>query len=167
MHQDARIAAWYAGPWSVSKSEEFAAEVENAWLSDGVSKWIAYHRHTGDLVGRGGCSRGVIDGEGCMEIGWAIRDRFLEQGYATEIGREALTFAFDVLGEPEVLAFTEVHNVASRAVMERIGMRYDREIKHEGLVEGRDGVHADARFAVYRIRRPRFRPRDDTVISGV
>ncbi|MGH8968114.1 MAG: GNAT family N-acetyltransferase, partial [Actinomycetes bacterium] len=48
-----------------------------------------------------------------------------------------------------VVAFTEVHNTRSRAVMERLGMTYVREIRRPGLVAGRPGVHADARHALY------------------
>lgn len=152
MHKDARISEWHAGEWSVSKAERSAAAMGDAWKSDGVSKWIAYHRVTGELVGRGGCSRAVIDGERCVEIGWAIRDDFLGRGYATEIGCEGL--AFDVLDAPEVLSFTEVHNAASRAVMERIGMSHHKDVVAHGLVEGRAGIHPDALFAVYKIPRP-------------
>jgi RimJ/RimL family protein N-acetyltransferase len=48
-----------------------------------------------------------------------------------------------------VVAFTERHSQASRAVMERLGMKFAGEIRTEGLVEGRTGVHPDAPFAVY------------------
>jgi RimJ/RimL family protein N-acetyltransferase len=49
-----------------------------------------------------------------------------------------------------VVAFTEVHNHASRAVMERLGMRQVGSLRRDGLVEGRTGVHPDAPFALYR-----------------
>jgi RimJ/RimL family protein N-acetyltransferase len=49
-----------------------------------------------------------------------------------------------------VVAFTEVHNGASRAVMERLGMRPAGIIRREGLVEGQAGLHPDAPFALYR-----------------
>lgn len=151
--QDDRIAEWYAGRWTMEQAERVASAMGEAWASDGVSRRIAYHRGTGELIGRGGCTRAVVDNEPCVEVGWAIRDRYLRQGYATEIGREGIIFAFDVLGVSDVIAFTEVHNVASRGVMERLGMRFDREILSEGLIEGREGVHPDAPFALYRIRR--------------
>jgi RimJ/RimL family protein N-acetyltransferase len=41
-----------------------------------------------------------------------------------------------------------VHNVRSRAVMDRLGMRYAGEIRSRGLAEGLDGVQDDAPFAV-------------------
>lgn len=116
---------------------------------DGVHKWIAHDRVTGELVGRGGMSRTELDGASHLEVGWAVRTPLWGRGYATEIGAESLRFAADVLGATAVVAFTEVHNVRSRAVMERLGMRYDREILRPGLIAGRPGMHPNARFALY------------------
>ena len=54
----------------------------------------------------------------------------------------------DVLAADEVVAFTEVHNRRSRAVMERVGMSCRREIRLPGLVEGVAGMVDDAPFAL-------------------
>jgi RimJ/RimL family protein N-acetyltransferase len=75
------------------------------------------------------------------------------RGYATEIGRAGLQFGFEDLGAEEVVAFTERHNRRSRAVMERLGMRYVGEFTGRGLVEGRDGVYDGAPFTLYTIGR--------------
>ncbi|GIF40108.1 hypothetical protein [Actinoplanes xinjiangensis] len=48
------------------------------------------------------------------------------------------------------MAFTEVHDRASRAVMERLGLRPAGIIRREGLVEGRTGIHPDAPLALFR-----------------
>lgn len=118
----------------------------------------------GALVGRGGLSRMPVDGEVTrklaavvgeewrvdrLELGWALRTEARGRGFATEIGRAGLEFAFGSLGAGSVLAFTERHNRASRAVMERLGMGFAGVITAEGLVEGLVGVHPDAPFAVY------------------
>ena len=47
-----------------------------------------------------------------------------------------LTYAFDVLGMGAVVSCTDRHNLRSRAVMERIGMRYVGEIGGSGSAEG-------------------------------
>jgi RimJ/RimL family protein N-acetyltransferase len=47
-----------------------------------------------------------------------------------------------------VVSCTVRHNVRSRAVMERIGMRYAGEIRSRGMVEGVEGEQDDAPFAV-------------------
>jgi hypothetical protein len=61
------------------------------------------------------------------------------------LGRGGLAFAFENLGAEEVVAFTERHNRRSRAVMERLGMRYLCEFPARGLLEGHSGVHDGAR----------------------
>jgi RimJ/RimL family protein N-acetyltransferase len=65
------------------------------------------------------------------------------------LGRGGLAFAFENLGAEEVVAFTERHNRRSRAVMERLGMRYLCEFPARGLLEGHSGVHDGAPFALY------------------
>lgn len=154
LHQDERIARWYAGRWSRAEATAAAAAMGAAWRADGVHKWIAYRRDTGDLVGRGGLSYTEVAGERRLEIGWAVRGPFWGRGYATEIGRAGLEFAFAELGVAEVVAYTERHNRRSRAVMERLGMRYAGEFRRPGLVAGYAGVRDAAPFALYVLPAP-------------
>lgn len=83
-----------------------------------------------------------------LEIGWALRREFWGRGYAAEIGHAGLAYAFNVLGAHAVVSCTVRHNARSRAVMERIGMRYAGEIRSRGLVDGVEGERDDAPFAI-------------------
>lgn len=156
LHLDPQVAHWHGGAWSEDDAASRAADLALAWEVDGVGKWVAYARDSGELVGRGGLSYADVDGGRRLEVGWTVRSDLWGRGYATEVGRAALAHAFGDLGADEVVAFTERHNARSRAVMERLGMRYAREIRLPGLVEGRDGVHDDAPFALYVL--PRVTP---------
>jgi RimJ/RimL family protein N-acetyltransferase len=167
IHQDLWIAQWYAGQWPAERAQEFALVCARGWSVDGVAKWIAYGRRTGELVGRGGLSRmaasavrsqvavlvGPAWAEQPLELGWAVREEFRGKGLATEIGRAGLGFAFGALGARSVVSFTERHNRASRNVMERLGMRWAGEIMSRGLIEGRSGEHDTAPFALYAVGR--------------
>lgn len=132
LHADSAVAEWYGGPWSPESAAQNAADFAAAWESDGVSKWIAFERHTDELVGRGGLSYAVVDGRRRLEVGWALLADRWGQGYASEIGRAALAFAWADLAAEEVVSFTETHNARSRAVMERLGMGHARDILHNG-----------------------------------
>jgi RimJ/RimL family protein N-acetyltransferase len=168
LHQDGFIASWWSGTWSKTDAAGFCEHCAQGWTRDGVSKWIAHDRDTGALVGRGGLSRMAAHAdethqiqalltdpswaEDRLEIGWALRSAFRGLGLATEIGREGLRFAFEVLGARSVISYTERHNRASRRVMERLGLNPRGEIHAIGLVEGDDVLHDDAPFAVYATR---------------
>lgn len=133
LHQDEGIAEWWDGAWSEEQARERALSGGRGWEADGVEKWMAYHRETNLLLGRGGMSRAEIEGTSQLEVGWTLLSAHWGKGYATEIGRASLAFARDELGESEVIAFTEPHNTRSRAVMERLGMRYSHDFVHHDL----------------------------------
>jgi len=177
VHGDDRVSRWYgAEKPSRDQVRQWARHMGDSWQRHGVHKWIAYDRVSGEVVGRGGLSRTPVDDDwgqiygflpaepwvraaheirdpfvahaNWLEIGWALRPEFWGRGYASEIGRAGLAYAFDVLGMQAVVSCTVRHNVRSRAVMERIGMRYAGEIRSRGLVEGVDEEREDAPFAV-------------------
>jgi RimJ/RimL family protein N-acetyltransferase len=145
------VVAYWTGPWTRAAVEAWAAKMVARWTVDGVGKWMARDRSDGSLVGRGGFTRVDLDGEAVLELGWAVRDARTGRGYATELGRAALAWAGRHRPDLPIVAFTEVHNEASQAVMRRLGMRPAGIIRRAGLVEGRAGVHADAPFALYRL----------------
>lgn len=153
LHLDHGISTWYAGSWTAMHAAEFARAMHDRWQRDRLGKWIAHDRQSGELVGRGGPSRTDVLGGDDVEIGWAVREVFWGRGYATEIGRASLKFTYETTDVSAVIAFTEMHNRRSRAVMERLGMTYAREIRRPGLVEGVEGVRAAARFALYSCNR--------------
>ena len=177
VHNDDEVSYWYGEEKpSLKEAQRRAAFMGESWRSHGVHKWIAYDRASGEVVGRGGLSRTPVDDDwgqlyeflpaapwvraehagrqpfvahaNWLEIGWALRREFWGRGYAAEIGGAGLAFAFEVLGVQAVVSCTVRHNARSRAVMERIGMRYAGEIRTRGIVDWADGERDDAPFAV-------------------
>lgn len=177
VHRDDEVWPWYdAERPTLEQAQRWARFMGDSWRLHGVHKWIAYDRESGEVVGRGGLSRTPVDDDWgqiyaflpagpwvhaahdvdrpfrahahWLEIGWALRRECWGRGYAAEIGRAGLAFAFDVLGMRAVVSCTVRHNVRSRGVMERIGMRYAGEIRSRGIVEGLSGERDDAPYAV-------------------
>jgi len=118
------------------------------WAQDGAGKWMARTRGDGSLVGRGGFTRFDLHGEAVLELGWAVRDALRGRGYATEIGQAALTWAARHEPHMPIIAFTEVHNHASRAIMRRLHMRPAGKIRRE--------ASSRASRACIRTRRSRY-----------
>ena len=111
---------------------------------------MAHDRSDGMLVGRGGLSLTTLSGETVLEVGWVVRDGLTGRGYASEIGRAALDWAATFVPELPVVAFTEVHNLPSLAVMRRLGLHDWGVIHREGVIAGQAGLLAKATFALHR-----------------
>lgn len=60
----------------------------------------------------------------CTEIGWRFAPSYWNQGFATEAARAVLEWGFTQRSLKEIVSFTVPANLASRRVMEKIGMRY-------------------------------------------
>lgn len=85
------------------------------------------------------CLRRVIHDDhpmaGHVEIGWRFARSSWGYGYATEAARALLEFGFHEVGLVEIVSFTAVSNMRSRAVMERVGLtrRPHRDFDHPAL----------------------------------
>ena len=67
------------------------------------------------------------------ELGWVISPDHAGQGYATEAAAELLRICFEDLGVRRVVAQCLADNLASRRLMERLGMRLEDHAVRESL----------------------------------
>lgn len=111
------------------------------WQLRGYGQWALVERASGELVGRAGLW--MPEGWPGLEVGWLLARRRWGEGFATEAGRTAIEYAFEVLGVEDVISLIRPENRASARVAERLGESYDRTIELLG-----------ARADLYRLRRP-------------
>jgi [ribosomal protein S5]-alanine N-acetyltransferase len=123
---------WPSNLRSPDHARATLAKFIDHWQRWGFGLWTVL-LPDGEVVGHAGAQYTTVDGRRQVELGWFIDPGHWRQGYATEMAREAVRVAFDVLGLDDVVAFTVDRNAASRAVMEKLGMTYVRDIEHAGL----------------------------------
>ena len=125
MMADERVARWFGGPPSDRATAwRTMALFLGHWSLRGHGQWAAVEKSSGRFVGRVGLWQ--PEGWPGLEVGWAITPDQWGQGYATEGGRASVAWAFDNLGVGEVISVTLPENLASRRVMEKVGLRHDR-----------------------------------------
>jgi RimJ/RimL family protein N-acetyltransferase len=130
---DGRAGDDAAGPRTPAQAEEILRRFVANWLEQRFGWWYLRERASGAFVGEVGLQRTEVEGEPVVEIGWTLLPAHWGRGYATEAARAALAYGFETAGLDEVVSFTLPHNLASRRVMEKLGMTYDRDIERAGL----------------------------------
>lgn len=120
------------------------------WERHGFGQWWWRERESGELVARGGLQWTMVAGEAAIEVGWAVAPARWSRGVATELALASLGVGFEELGLDSIVAYTLVTNAASRRVMEKAGLRYERNVTHLSLPH-----------VLYRIRRDSFRATGD------
>ncbi len=94
------------------------------WASQGYGWWAVALREAPDhLIGFGGVAPLNYLTERRINLGYRFAVDAWGQGYATELGRDALTMAFQTLGLPQVFGLVRPDHAASIRVLEKLGMQ--------------------------------------------
>ena len=117
------VAKWLPPP-SGDSIERFA----KSWEERRYAPWGVFP--AGALIGHGGLNYVPEFGE--TEVLWALHPDFWGQGYATEVAQAALDHGFETLGLGLIFAMTLPDNLASQAVMKRIGLTYRKRVTYKG-----------------------------------
>jgi RimJ/RimL family protein N-acetyltransferase len=62
-----------------------------------------------------------------VEVGWRLGERHRGHGFATEAGRAWVRYGFEELRLESIVSIYEPENIASGAVMRRLGFTLERE----------------------------------------
>lgn len=97
-----------------------------AWQERRHAPWGVF---LGDrLIGHGGLN--FVPEFDKTEVLWALHPDAWGHGYATEVARAALSYGFGTLNLDLIFAITLPGNLASQAVMKRLGLTYRRRVDY-------------------------------------
>tara|TARA_R110002167_G_scaffold60368_6_gene170584 strand:- start:298 stop:828 length:531 start_codon:yes stop_codon:yes gene_type:complete len=97
----------------------------------GVGLWTVARTSDREFIGLCGFHR---QPPSKTELIYALEHRYWHFGYATEAAVAAMTYAFDVAGQDEVIARCDPPNTDSQQVMRRIGLKYREQINDDGII---------------------------------
>jgi len=130
-------------PWPDERVQEFVSRQCENWEKQRICLWKLLPKESDALIGICGLQR--LPGGPDVEIGWWLAPSYWGQGLATEAARHALAYGFEVCNLDRIVAIAHPANRDSLRVMDRIGMRFEREAVHKGN-----------RVVIYSIEREQF-----------
>jgi ribosomal-protein-alanine N-acetyltransferase len=133
LYQNSRVMAKLGGVLTDAEiSQRIAFELER-WQQDGFGQWYWFEKSTEEFIGRGGLRKLEIENREVVELGYSLLPEYWRKGLATEMAEASLAIGFTRLNLDEIVSFTEINNIASRRVMEKVGFIFDHNFIHGGL----------------------------------
>jgi [ribosomal protein S5]-alanine N-acetyltransferase len=127
-----RYQVW--GPNTPAQTREFVREAARAWTCVPVTRLIYAITLRGSVVGN--CQLDLRDRyQG--EISYALHPDYWGQGVATAAARQLVQIGFDDQDLHRIFATCDPRNIASAAVLQRLGMQYEGRMRETTLI--RDG----------------------------
>jgi RimJ/RimL family protein N-acetyltransferase len=153
LNADPRVMEFMPNALTREESDVFIERIKAHFAKHGFGLFAASLGHDQKLVGFIGLTVRTFktDFAPCTEIGWRLAAGYWNKGFATEGARAVLRHAFTTLNLPEVVSYTVPANVASRRVMEKIGLVHHQseDFDHPNLPAG----HPLRRHVLYRLGR--------------
>ena len=110
---------------SVEDTKQWLYMEEENNKTDNNYQWGFWLKDGNYLFGSGGLV--YHKEEQVFELGYNIMHKYWNQGYTTEAAKAILEFANKELGAKEFVAWHDVKNPASGAVMKKCGFLYEKE----------------------------------------
>jgi ribosomal-protein-alanine N-acetyltransferase len=126
--------------WPDDRIQEFVQRQIHCLRERGFCVWKLLEPGADQMIGF--CGLQPLANTVEIEIGWWLARSHWGRGLATEAARAALRDGFDRVGLARIVAVAQPANRASLRVMEKLGMRYERAIRHKGMDVVLYAVHA-------------------------
>jgi RimJ/RimL family protein N-acetyltransferase len=129
---DPVIAAWFrsAGPFTLEECEEMVTRKVAHRIVHRFGWSLAWEGDT--CIGWGVAQYCIVDGFSEVEVGWTVARSHWRRGIALHLGRHALTEVAS-LGLRSIVAYAREDNEASRGVMTKLGMTYEKSFEFDGV----------------------------------
>src|SRR5260221_14609192 len=132
--------------------EDWVDRMRSHWAEHGFGQWVVEIPGQASFIGVVGLTHvrfAALPFAPAVEAAWRLTRPYWGKGHATEAARAAIEDGFTRLGLDEIVAFTVPANIASRRVMERLGMTYDplADFDHPRFPPG----HPLRRHVLYRL----------------
>jgi len=114
------------------EEEEYqSAYIQSMYGFYGYGIWLVKERGTDLLIGRTRLEHRELNGKFELELGYAIAVPYQRRGYALEVCRAILDYAWENLGYRQVNCLIEPENIASLGLVKKLGFTYKGRIEQE------------------------------------
>jgi RimJ/RimL family protein N-acetyltransferase len=113
--------------FSISQTQEKIESFITSYKKFGFGKWAVTLKESDRLIGYCGIAVEQIDNKDEKEIGYRLDSKYWGKGLATEAAIGAIEYGFERFEFPYILGIVERSNTASVRILEKLGMRYERE----------------------------------------
>ncbi|WP_293162374.1 GNAT family N-acetyltransferase [Okeania sp. SIO2C9] len=107
-----------------AETETRILSIIKSWKKNNFGMWAVVHKIDNKMIGR--CGLCFLDNTPEIELGYLLNPKYCYQGLATEAAKASLRYGFEELKLEKIVVVAQPENIASRRVMEKIGMKYEK-----------------------------------------
>jgi ribosomal-protein-alanine N-acetyltransferase len=95
------------------------------WEKYHFGVWAVIYKEHDKLIGH--CGLKFLENTLEIQIGYLLLKSYWGRGLGTEAASAVLKYGFDVANLPQIVAVAKPENIASRRVLEKVGLKYEKD----------------------------------------
>jgi ribosomal-protein-alanine N-acetyltransferase len=130
---DSEVGKWFpkGTGYTCEESKRSLDIIINHWDKHGFGIWAITEKQMNALIGR--CGLNLITETSEVEVDFVVAPKYWRRGFATEAARAAIVYGFATLDLDRIIALAKPENIASRKVIEKIGMHFMKNAQYWGI----------------------------------
>jgi [ribosomal protein S5]-alanine N-acetyltransferase len=109
------------------EARQMIAFIRGQYKENGIGRWAVVEKESNNFVGWAGLKLVKDQTNNHInfhDLGYRLLRKYWGKGYATEAASASLNYGFEHLGLKQVYGMCDVGNVASRKVLEKVGLKF-------------------------------------------
>jgi ribosomal-protein-alanine N-acetyltransferase len=101
------------------------------WQQHGFGVWAVVEKVTSKLIGH--CGLNFLPNSPEVEVLYRLDQAYWNQGIASEAAKASLRYGFEEVKLDSIVAIAAPEHTASRRVMEKVGLKYEKNARFHNL----------------------------------
>ncbi len=110
------------------QTEEVINSFRENWQKHNFGVWAVVYKKNQRLIGH--CGLKFLENTSEVQVGYLLLKSYWGKGLGTEAASATLKYGFEVVKLERIVAVAKSENIASRRVMEKVGMKYEKDAYH-------------------------------------
>jgi ribosomal-protein-alanine N-acetyltransferase len=119
----------------VDQAKQIIDHVRRQYVDVGIGRWAMEEKETGNFLGWAGLklNREPMNNHvDYYDVGYRLLKKHWGRGYATEAAKASLDYGLSRLNLTDIYGIADANNLASRKVLEKIGLQFVEAFDFEG-----------------------------------
>lgn len=120
----------------IEQSRDVIAIIRQQYIDNGIGRWAVIEKATGNFIGWSGLKlikEPINNRIGHLDLGYRFIPKYWGKGYASETARASLEYGFNEMKQDAIYAIANIHNIKSRNVLEKCGLKFVEQFDWEGI----------------------------------
>jgi [ribosomal protein S5]-alanine N-acetyltransferase len=121
---------------NIEQARDVVRFIQQQYIDNGIGRFAVIEKSTQAFIGWAGfklvkeITNAHID---FYDIGYRLIKKYWRQGFATEAAKAWLDYGFGVMNLSDIFAMADADNLASKKVLEKIGLNYVEKFTFDGV----------------------------------